>query len=134
MNKLLLAGAFSTTLLIHPGLVMASDDTSGNGSMNHGSMNHGEMKHDSMNHGDMKAMDNKTEAMAVGVVNSIDEKAGKINVTHEPVPELGWPKMTMDLPVTRRVDLSSVKTGTPVNITLKQGRDKQFRVMAIEPK
>ena len=119
MNKLLLAGALSTALLASPGAILASEDHS-----NHGSMNHGEMK----------AMDNKTEAVAVGVVNSIDEKAGKINVTHEPVPELGWPKMTMDLPVTRRVDLSTVKTGTPVNIKLKQGRDKQFRVMAIEPK
>ncbi len=119
MNKLLLAGALSATLLAYPGAVLASDDHSGHGSMNHG---------------EMKAMGNKTEAVAVGVVNSIDEKEGKINVTHEPVPELGWPQMTMDLPVTRRVDLSTVKTGTPVNITLKQGRDKQFRVMAIEPK
>ena len=38
------------------------------------------------------------------------------------------------MPVTRRVDLSAVKTGMPVNIKLKQGRDKRFRVMAIEPK
>ena len=119
MNKMLLAGALSAALLASPGAVLASDDHS---------------SHGSMNHGEMKAMGDKTEAVAVGVVNSIDEKAGKINVTHEPVPELGWPKMTMDLPVTRRVDLSTVKTGTPVNIKLKQGRDKQFRVMAIEPK
>ena len=119
MNKLLLAGALSATLMVSPGTVLASED--------HNS-------HGSMNHGEMVSKDNKTEAVAVGVVNSVDEKAGKINVTHEPVPELGWPKMTMDLPVTRRVDLSTVKTGTPVNIKLKQGRDKQYRVMAIEPK
>ena len=119
MNKLIIVGAFSAALLAYPGAVLASEDNS-----DHGTMNHGEMK----------AMDKKTEAVAVGVINSIDEKAGKINVTHEPVPELGWPEMTMDLPVTRRVDLSSVKPGAEVNITLKQGRDKQFRVMAIEPR
>ena len=85
-----------------------------------------------MNHGEMKATVKK-EAVAGAVINSIDEKGGKINVTHEPVPELGWPKMTMDLPVTRRVDLSKVKSGAHVNIKLKQGRDKQFRVIAIEP-
>ena len=90
--------------------------------------------HGAMKHGQMKAVEGNKEAVAVGVINSVDASAGKINVTHEPVPELGWPKMTMDLPVTRRVDLSSVKPGSTVNITLKQGRDKQFRVMAIEPK
>ena len=83
-------------------------------------------------HGQMKAAEGKKEAVAVGVINSVDSSAGKINVTHEPVPALGCPKMTMDLPVTRRVDLSTVKPGTKINFTLKQGRDKQFRVIAIE--
>ncbi len=91
-------------------------------------------KHGHAGHGQMKAVAGNTEAVAVGVINSVDASAGKINVTHEPVPELGWPKMTMDLPVTRRVDLSAVEPGSTVNITLKQGRDKQFRVMAIEQK
>lgn len=85
-------------------------------------------------HGQMKALDANKEAAAVGVINSVDASAGKINITHEPVPELGWPKMTMDLPVTRRVDLSNVKPGMTVNFSLKQGRDKQFRVISIEPK
>ena len=113
-----LAIAFSLTL----SPAFASDKKSGHSG-------HGGMKHDKM-----KAVEGNKEAVAVGVINSVDASAGKINVTHEPVPELGWPKMTMDLPVTRRVDLSSVKPGSTVNITLKQGRDKQFRVMAIEPK
>ena len=85
-------------------------------------------------HSQMKAVEGNKEAVAVGVINSVDANAGKINVTHEPVPALGWPKMTMDLPVTRRVDLATVKPGSTVQFTLKQGRDKQFRVMAIEPK
>ena len=118
MKKLLTLGALAFALSLPAGQAIASDSHS-----NHGSMNHGEMK-----------STDKKEAVAGAVINSIDEKGGKINVTHEPVPELGWPKMTMDLPVTRRVDLSKVKTGAPVNIKLKQGRDKQFRVIAIEPK
>ncbi|MEM8626323.1 MAG: copper-binding protein [Pseudomonadota bacterium] len=73
------------------------------------------------------------QAVAKGVVNSIDMDTGVINVTHEPVEALGWPTMTMDLATTRRVDLSAVKAGEPVTFTLKQGRDKQFRVIAIEP-
>jgi hypothetical protein len=42
--------------------------------------------------------------------------------------------MTMDLPVTRRVDLSTVKPGDDVILSLKQGRDKQYRVIDIMPK
>lgn len=92
----------------------------------------GKVDHSKMNHGEMKATQSNTQAKAKGVINSVDANGGKINVTHEPVPALGWPKMTMDLKVTRRVDLTKLKTGTPVTLTLKQGRDKQFRVIAVE--
>ena len=73
------------------------------------------------------------EVQVKGVLNSIDSEAQTINVTHEPVESLGWPAMTMALPVTRRVDLSTVKPGDNVRFTLKQGRDKQYRVTHIEP-
>ncbi|MEZ5815622.1 MAG: copper-binding protein [Hyphomicrobiaceae bacterium] len=78
--------------------------------------------------GDMAA-----EAKAKAVIHSVDADKGMVNVTHEPVPELKWPQMTMDLPVTKRVDLSKVKAGDKVTITLKQGVDKQFRVTEIAP-
>lgn len=86
----------------------------------------------SMGHGTMKAPDEVRETEAKAVINSVDLEGGKINVTHEPVKVLGWPTMTMDLPVTRRVDLSAVKTGKKVIIKLKKGRDKMFRVVSIE--
>lgn len=82
-------------------------------------------------HGAMTAPEGATEAEVAGVINSIDANSGTINVTHEPVEALGWPKMTMDLPVTRQVDLSTVRTGE--NVKFKQGRDKQFRVIEITP-
>ncbi len=91
--------------------------------MDHGS--HGAMK--------MEAPADVTEAEAKGKVNSVDADGGKVNVTHDPVPALGWPSMTMDLPVTRRVDLSTVKPGTPVTFKLKKGRDNQFRIIDITP-
>ena len=72
------------------------------------------------------------QAEALGVINTIDADKRSVNVTHGPVEALGWPKMTMDLPVTRRVDLSTVETGSKVRFTLKQGRDKQFRIIAVE--
>lgn len=74
-----------------------------------------------------------SEVKAGAVIHKVDAEKGMVNVTHDPVPALKWPQMTMDLPVTKRVDLSKVKAGDKVTITLKQGVDKQFRVMAIEP-
>ena len=92
-------------------------------------------KMDHSGHGAMKmeAPENVTEAEAKGVINTVDAEGGKVNITHEPVPAIGWPKMTMDMPVTRRVDLSAVKLGAPVTFKLKKGRDKQFRIIGITP-
>lgn len=40
--------------------------------------------------------------------------------------------MTMDLPVTRRVDLKTFVTGDPVTFTLKRGRDNVFRIVEMQ--
>jgi Cu/Ag efflux protein CusF len=74
----------------------------------------------------------KTEATGVGVINSVDADKAMVNLTHEPMPELGWPTMTMDLPVTKRVNLSEIKSGDKVSFKVKLGVDKQYRVTEIE--
>lgn len=93
------------------------------------------MKMDHGAHGSMKmdAPADVREAEAKAKINAVDAEGGKVNLTHDPVPALGWPKMTMDLAVTRRVDLSAVKPGSDVTIRLKKGRDNQFRVIDISP-
>ena len=83
-------------------------------------------------HSAMQAPKGTDQVEALGVINSVDAEKRSVNVTHEPVEALGWPQMTMDLPVTRRVDLTTVKSGAKVRFTLKQGRDKQFRIIAVE--
>jgi len=115
VNKLINAGIIAVALTLSSGIATASDS-----------------KGSHAGHETMKAVPENKSAVVSGVINSVDAAAGKINVTHEKVPELGWPKMTMDLPVTRRVDLSKIKTGSTVDLTLKQGLDKQFRVIGIE--
>ena len=93
-------------------------------------MDHSQIDHRTMSHGEIKP---GTEASGVGVVNTIDADQKKINITHEPMPSLNWPTMTMDLPVTKRVDLGGVKVGDKVDFTLKLGRDKQYRVIDMAP-
>lgn len=95
-------------------------------------MDHGH--HGSMDHGaSASPVPGETQAKGVGVVNSVDAEKGVLNITHEPMPALGWPTMTMDLAATRQVDLSKVKPGEKVDFTLKLGRDKQYRVIEIGP-
>ena len=87
---------------------------------------HGHKKDDHEHH-DMK----KDEGTGLGVLNSINAEASTVNLSHEPMPELGWPEMTMELPVSRRVDLTSFAAGDKVQFTLKKGRDDVFRIMII---
>ena len=119
-----LNAALLATLIVlgTAGYTMASDTGHGHGD-GHGE-GHGEMNRDAMG---------ASQAEVKGVVNSVDAEGNTINVTHEPVEALGWPGMTMDLPVTRRVDLSTVKPGDEIKMTLKKGMDKTFRITEIEP-
>ncbi|MAH83539.1 MAG: hypothetical protein CBB68_04150 [Rhodospirillaceae bacterium TMED8] len=107
--------------------IIAAIDVSAQSTMNHGA-GHEHMNHDAMPGQGSGAADVDAK------INSVDVDGGMLNVTHGPVEALGWPSMTMDLPVTRRVDLSTVKPGDDVTLSLKQGRDKQFRVIGISPK
>ncbi len=101
----------------------------------HGTMDHKEMSQDHAGHGEMKSVvvEPGTEAAGIGVLNSVDADKGSVNLTHEPMPDLGWPKMTMDLQVTKHVDLSSFKAGDNIDFKLKLGRDKQYRVIDMTP-
>ena len=62
-------------------------------------------------------------AQASGTVNSVDAGARKINISHGPIQDLGWPPMTMDFPVAPSVNLKSIKPGSRVNFTLEKGDD-----------
>ncbi len=73
------------------------------------------------------------EVVAKAKINSVDADKGMVNVDHGPIPEIGWPAMTMDIAVTNRVDLSTVEPGSDVKITLRKGRDNQFRIVEIAP-
>ena len=116
----------------------AAGEQTASSSMDHGDMNHGEMAggdmhagmdHGGMDHGGMTA----AEATAEGVVNTIDPDAGSVNITHPPMPEINWPEMTMDIPVTGTVDLSGFSEGDTVRFTVRRGRDDVFRIVEMTP-
>lgn len=79
------------------------------------------------------AHEGQSDAHAIGTVNSIDPAQHKINVSHEPIPAIGWPAMTMDFPVAPSVDLRPLKPGARINFTIEKGQDGMYRIQAIAP-
>jgi Cu(I)/Ag(I) efflux system protein CusF len=73
------------------------------------------------------------DAHGTGTVNSVDPKRHKVNLSHSPIPEIGWPAMTMDFPVAASVDLKTIKPGTRVNFTIEQEQGGMYEIKAITP-
>jgi Cu(I)/Ag(I) efflux system periplasmic protein CusF len=74
-----------------------------------------------------------SDAHATGTVNSVDAKTHKVNMSHQPLPALGWPAMTMDFDVAPSVDLSRIKPGSRVNFSLEKDKGGMYQIQSIEP-
>ena len=68
-----------------------------------------------------------------GIVRSVDATKRRINLSHEPMPAINWPAMTMEFDVAPGVDLSGIQAGQPVEFTLK-GADGTYTVIGIAPR
>ncbi len=79
-------------------------------------------------------MDSKAHAQSHegrGKINSVDAKAGKINLTHEPIASLDWPEMTMDFTVQDKASLSGLKAGQKVAFKLIETRPGKYVISEI---
>jgi Cu/Ag efflux protein CusF len=73
------------------------------------------------------------DAHGTGTVNSVDPAQHKVNLSHNPIPEIGWPTMTMEFPVAPSIDLTAIKPGTRVNFTIEQQPGGMYEIRAIAP-
>jgi Cu/Ag efflux protein CusF len=88
----------------------------------------------SQHSGEMRmAHEGRNDTHGTGTVNSVDPAQHKVNVSHNPIPEIGWPAMTMDFAVAPSVDLRALKPGTRVNFTIEQGQGGMYEIRAISP-
>ncbi|MDO7623307.1 MAG: copper-binding protein [Loktanella sp.] len=89
---------------------------------------------------DMSKMDHSTMAMdeaaiegavhAKAVVNSFGD--GTVNVSHEPIPEIGWPAMTMDMPLLDSFEMTGeIAEGDTVIMMLIKGDDGMYAISAL---
>jgi len=88
-----------------------------------------------MDHG-MMAMDNKAVEGVMHIdatVHSIGEDS--VNVSHAPIPEIGWPEMTMDMPFADDAQvMPGIAVGNIVIMTLVMGEDGMPHVTALTAK
>jgi len=85
-------------------------------------------------HSDMQmAHAGHNDAHGTGTVNSVDPAQHKVNLSHNPIPEIGWPAMTMEFPVAPSIDLTAIKPGTRVNFTIEQDQGGMYEIKAIAP-
>jgi Cu/Ag efflux protein CusF len=95
---------------------------------------HAEAQVASPQHRDMQmAHDGRNDAHGSGTVNSVDPVQHKVNLSHNPIPEIGWPAMTMEFPAAPSIDLKAIKPGTRVNFTIEQQPGGMYEIRAITP-
>ena len=66
-----------------------------------------------------------------GTINSVNVKAGKLNITHGPIASLDWPGMTMDFEVQDKAKLAKLKAGQKVAFTLIEARKGKYVISEI---
>lgn len=57
----------------------------------------------------------------------------QVNLTHDPIPALGWPTMTMDLALLDGADADGLAAGDAIEFELSRGPDGIYGVSAIWP-
>lgn len=69
---------------------------------------------------------------AHGKVNSINLDAGSVNLTHDPIKSLKWPKMTMDFKAHDPALLKDLKPGDEVDFDLVK-MEGSYHIIKISP-
>jgi Cu/Ag efflux protein CusF len=73
------------------------------------------------------------EHMAVGTLNSIDQAAGTVNISHGPVPSAGWPEMTMSFKLADPNAAVDLKPGERVDFHFEIESGMNATVTTITP-
>jgi Cu(I)/Ag(I) efflux system membrane fusion protein len=71
-----------------------------------------------------------------GTVTGVDIAKGRVELDHEPIPSLKWPRMTMEFTVGDKQALAKLKKGETIDFELRgePGADGEFRIERIAPR
>lgn len=70
---------------------------------------------------------------AVGKLDSIDVTAGTVSISHEAIPDLNWPAMTMDFKLAAPDVVKGIAPGTPIRFQFEQRAPGEFAIVHVEP-
>ena len=73
-----------------------------------------------------------TSYEASGVFEAADTESGTATFTHEPIPALKWPDMTMDFGLDTPELTAGIAPGTPVRFTFEQRAPGEFVITRID--
>lgn len=85
-----------------------------------------------MDHSNMSMSSEQMEGAvhAKALVNSIGDETA--NVSHDPIPEIGWPAMTMDLQLLENAQMmGEISAGDEVTLMLVKSDDGMYAIGAI---
>ncbi|WP_375206942.1 copper-binding protein [Hyphococcus sp.] len=77
---------------------------------------------------DMQMTDRCALPMGEGVINALDVKNGKLNLTHKPIEALQGDEMTMDFKVEKIVDLAAFYEGEKVHFMLRPAKEESWSI------
>ena len=73
--------------------------------------------------------DDGVDATGMGMVHAVTPD-GKLSISHDPIPALGWPAMQMDMDV-EGVDFASLPLDTSVEFDLAEGDDGLYVIVGV---
>jgi len=71
--------------------------------------------------------------MGTGLINTINTETRTINLSHEPIPSLDWPAMTMDITVADDIDLERVSQWKQIHFYMVKDDSGTYYIRRIEP-
>ncbi|MGZ8254951.1 MAG: efflux RND transporter periplasmic adaptor subunit [Burkholderiaceae bacterium] len=69
---------------------------------------------------------------AQGRIDEVDAKSGVLTITHDPVPSLKWPKMTMEFVAANDAIAKSARPGAPIRFEFVERKPGEWVVTKIE--
>ncbi|MGC2855543.1 efflux RND transporter periplasmic adaptor subunit [Novispirillum sp. DQ9] len=73
-------------------------------------------------------------AETAATINAVDLSKRTLNVTHGPIPALGWPPMTMDFAAGEGIDLAALPAGAAVVLGIGRDAAGTFIAVRVTPK